>query len=44
MRIFRIAFISHEPCAEAVRQAEIYGFIEIEGLIFGETTSAEERL
>lgn len=53
MRIFRIAFINqgkvYELYAEAVRQAEMYGFIEIEGLIFGETTSvvidpAEERL
>ena len=53
MRIFRISFINHgkiyELYAEAVRQAEVYGFLEIEGLVFGETTSvvidpSEERL
>lgn len=53
MRIFRIAFINHgkiyELYAESIRQADVYGFIEIEGLIFGETSSvvidpSEEKL
>jgi len=53
MRIFRISFINHgkiyELYAGSVRQAEIYGFLEIEELIFGENTSmvidpAEEKL
>ncbi len=53
MRIFKISFINqgkvYELYAEGVRQADIFGFIEIEGLIFGETSSvvidpAEERL
>lgn len=53
MRIFRVSFINQGKIyllyAEAVRQAEIYGFVEIEGLIFGETSSVvidpgEEKL
>ena len=53
MRVFRISFFSqgrvYELHAEAVRQGELYGFIEIERLIFGEPGSvvidpAEERL
>lgn len=53
MRIFRVTFINQGKIyllyAEAVRQAEVYGFIEIEGLIFGETSSVvidpgEEKL
>jgi len=53
MRIFRVTFINHGKIyllyAEAVRQAEIYGFVEIDGLIFGETSSVvidpgEEKL
>ena len=53
MRIFRVAFINqgkvYELYAETVHQAEVYGFIEIEGLIFGETSSvvidpSEEKL
>lgn len=53
MRIFRITFVNQGKIyllyAEAVRQADIYGFVEIEGLIFGETSSlvidpGEEKL
>jgi len=53
MRIFRITFVNQGKVyllyAEAVRQAEVYGFVEIEGLIFGETSSVvidpgEEKL
>ncbi len=53
MRIFRISFINqskvYEIYAEAVRQGDLYGFIEIEGIIFGETSSvvidpSEEKL
>ena len=53
MRIFRVTFINQGKIyllyAEAVRQAEVYGFLEIEGLIFGETSSVvidpgEEKL
>ena len=53
MRIFKISFINHgkvyELYADTVRQGELYGFIEIEGLIFGENSSvvidpAEEKL
>ena len=53
MRIFRITFINRGNIyllyAEAVRQAEVYGFVEIEGLIFGESSSVvidpgEEKL
>ena len=53
MRIFRVTFINQGKIyllyAEAVRQAEVYGFVEIEGLIFGETSSVvidpgEEKL
>lgn len=52
-QIFRISFINHgkvyEVYAENVQQGELYGFVEIEGLIFGETTSvvidpSEEKL
>lgn len=53
MRIFRISFINqgkvYELYAETVRQGDLYGFVEIEGLIFGETSSVvidpgEEKL
>jgi hypothetical protein len=53
MRIFRIAFINqgkvYQLHAETVRQGELYGFVEISNLLFGEHTSvvidpAEERL
>ncbi|HEB95728.1 MAG TPA: DUF1820 family protein [Sedimenticola thiotaurini] len=53
MRIFRISFVNHgkiyQLYAKQVRQAEIHGFVEIEGLIFGEPGSllidpSEERL
>lgn len=52
-QIFRITFFNqgkvYEVYAEQVRQGELYGFVEIEGFIFGETTSvvidpAEEKL
>jgi hypothetical protein len=42
-RIFRVSFVNQGKVyllyAEAVRQAEVYGFIEIEGLIFGEASA-----
>ncbi len=53
MRIFRISFINqgrvYELYADSVRQGDLYGFVEIEGLIFGETSSVvidpnEEKL
>lgn len=53
MQIFRISFINHgkvyEIYAETVRQGDLYGFVEIEGIIFGETSSVvidpgEEKL
>lgn len=53
MRIYRIAFINHGKVyqlhAESVRQGELYGFVEISGLLFGEHTSvvidpSEEKL
>jgi len=53
MRIFRIQFINqgkiYQLYAETVAQAEVYGFVEIRQLIFGETAGlvvdpAEERL
>lgn len=53
MDIFRITFINqgkvYQLHAESVQQADMYGFIKISGLIFGETTSvvvdpAEEKL
>jgi len=53
MDIYRITFINQGQVytlyAENVRQASLMGFVEIEGLIFGETSSvvidpAEERL
>ena len=53
MDIFRISFINqgkvYQLHAESVQQADMYGFISISGLIFGETTSlvvdpAEEKL
>jgi hypothetical protein len=53
MRIFKIIFINHgkvyELYAESVRQSEMYGFVEIEQLIFGENSSlvidpSEEKL
>ncbi len=53
MRIFRIRFINqgklYELYAETVRQGDLYGFVEIEGLVFEQTSSvvidpAEERL
>lgn len=53
MDIFRISFINqgkvYQLHAESVQQGDIYGFISISGLIFGETSSvvvdpAEEKL
>ncbi len=53
MRIYKISFINqgkvYELYAETVRQGDLYGFVEIEGLIFGETSSVvidpgEEKL
>lgn len=53
MRIFRISFVNHgkiyELYAENVRQGDLYGFIEISGLIFGENSAlvvdpGEEKL
>jgi hypothetical protein len=53
MQIFRISFINHgkvyEIYAETVRQGDLYGFVEIEGIIFGETSTVvidpgEEKL
>ena len=53
MDIFRISFINHGKVyqlhAESVQQADIYGFLTISGLIFGESSSlvvdpAEEKL
>ena len=53
MNIFRISFINqgkvYQLHAESVHQADMYGFVNISGLLFGETTSivvdpAEEKL
>ena len=52
-QIYRIAFVNqgkiYEIYAERVHQGELYGFIEIEGVIFGENTTvvidpSEEKL
>ncbi len=52
-QIFRVSFINqgkvYEVYAEQVHQGELYGFVEIEGFIFGENTSvvidpSEEKL
>jgi hypothetical protein len=53
MRIFRISFINqgkiYQLYAESVKQAEVFGFIEIRKLIFGEASTlvidpSEEKL
>lgn len=53
MHIFRVSFINqakvYQLYAESVRQAEVFGFLEIRNLIFGETSAlvidpAEEKL
>lgn len=53
MRIFRVSFVNqgkvYELYAESVRQGDLYGFVEVEGLIFGESSAvvidpAEEKL
>jgi hypothetical protein len=53
MRVYKVMFINqgkvYELYAKAVHQGELYGFVEIEGLLFGEASSllidpAEERL
>jgi hypothetical protein len=53
MRIFRVSFINqgkiYQLYAESVKQAEVFGFIEISKLIFGEASAlvidpSEEKL
>ena len=53
MRIFKVAFINHgkvyEVFAKKVRQGELYGFVEVEQLMFDRSSSlvvdpSEERL
>lgn len=53
MHVFKVVFLSrdkvYEVYAKAVRQGELYGFVEIEELVFGESSQllvdpAEERL
>lgn len=53
MRIFRISFLNHGKVyqlhAERVAQGELYGFVEVQDLLFDEHTSvvidpAEEKL
>jgi hypothetical protein len=53
MRVFKVVFLNqgkvYELYAKAVRQGELYGFVEIEELLFGEISQllvdpAEERL
>ncbi len=53
MRIFRVTFFNqgkvYQLHAEEVAQADLYGFVEVRGLLFGEHTSvvidpSEERL
>jgi hypothetical protein len=53
MRIFRISFVSQGKVyvlyAERVQQAELFGFVELSGILFGEHASmvidpAEEKL
>jgi hypothetical protein len=53
MRVFKVMFLSqgkvYELYAKAVHQGELYGFVEVEGLLFGEGSKVlvdpvEERL
>ena len=53
MNIFRISFINqgkvYQLHAESVQQADMYGFVTVSGLVFGETSSlvvdpSEEKL
>ena len=53
MRVYKVMFVNqgkvYEIYAKAVHQGEIYGFVELEGLLFGETSKvlvdpSEERL
>jgi len=53
MDIFRISFINHGKVyqihAESIQQTELYGFVTVSGLIFGETSTlvvdpSEEKL
>ncbi len=53
MQIYKVIFVNqgkvYELYAEAVRQSELYGFVEIENLLFGESSAVlidpeEERL
>ncbi|MET0069062.1 MAG: DUF1820 family protein [Candidatus Thiodiazotropha sp.] len=43
MRVFKVTFLNqgkvYEIFAKTVRQGELYGFVEVEGLIFHETSS-----
>ncbi|MBT2988292.1 MAG: DUF1820 family protein [Candidatus Thiodiazotropha sp. (ex Ctena orbiculata)] len=43
MRVFKVTFLNqgkvYEIFAKTVRQGELYGFVEVEGLIFQETSS-----
>jgi hypothetical protein len=53
MRVFKVIFVNqgkvYEVYAKAVRQGDLYGFVEVEGLVFGDAAKvlvdpAEERL
>jgi hypothetical protein len=53
MRVYKVMFLNqgkvYELYARAVHQGELYGFVEIEGVVFGEASKvlvdpAEERL
>jgi hypothetical protein len=53
MRVFKVMFVNqgkvYELYAKSVRQGDLYGFVEIEGLLFGAASKvlvdpAEERL
>lgn len=53
MRVFKVVFINqgkvYEVYAKTVQQGELYGFVVIEGLLFGESSSivvdpSEEKL
>jgi hypothetical protein len=53
MRVYKVFFMNqgkvYEVYARAVRQAELYGFVEVESLLFGDRSGmlvdpAEERL
>jgi len=53
MKIFKVSFVNHgkvyEIYAKSVRQGELYGFVEVEDLLFDQSSSVlvdpgEERL